>query len=750
MFGQPDNRLVRPFLDPDFIRDILHIEGDIPGTTRRLPAGPEIPSIEGRNHGVGHIADIGKTLARVTPGGERRNITLVLERGGVLQQFNGVQFRDCYVLIRKGQDTGEISTDHSAARDPTMHSAIESGLIASGVLFISDYSCALSNKLLVAIVAMVLMVTSSAVAEEERTYRHGISFFHELKYPADFAHYDFVNPDAPKGGRLVQSTQSNFNTLSPVADSLGAPGLWRIYDTLIGGRRDELSAFYGRLTDGIWVSEDKRTIVFRIHPDARWNDGVRVTAQDIRFTVELYQSILSRQQFVAWVDRVDVLGEREVALRLGKPLALSNIISLSWIGILPAHYWQARDIEAVTLRPPVSSGPYRISEVKQGRHIVFSRDPEYWGRDIPVNKGRYNFDEIRYEVYRDTTVAREAFRKGLFDIWGEQDIRYWATAFDIPALHKGWLVMYDRKEGEEIGVGRVIALNSYRHKFKDPRVREALYLAMDFDWQNRVLHFNEQERATSYFSGSSLEADGLPSEDELALLTPFRDQLPARLFNQPFAAPRSNASGNNRSSLLEARKLLADAGWRIRDGLLINAMNEEFVIKFLSTSSDNQRTLLPYIATLELLGIQGKFLLVDAPQYIQLRNEFNYDAILRSEHGIYLPPITELFTYFHSDAAVLPTSRNLARIEHPAVDALIDAAVGATTFKELETACRALDRVLLWGFYQIPLEAIAPFRTVYWNKFGRPEKEDLAIYRSPFPDGWWYDENKAAKIGAIH
>ena len=623
-----------------------------------------------------------------------------------------------------------------------MHSMLLSVLDIESVKRAAD-SLGKQLRFVLTIVALTMLCEIASAAPE---YKHGITFFGELKYPPDFTHYDFVNPNAPKGGALVLATEENFNTLSPLADSLGAPGAWRVYDTLVAGRRDELDSFYGRLADGIWVSGDRMTVVFRLHPEARWHDAVPVTARDVQFTIEQYQATLRLQQMMAWVDSVEILSGREVALHLVAPLTISDIFRLSWSGILPAHYWENRDINKVTLEPPVGSGPYRVAEVRQGRHILYERVPDYWGRDIPVNKGRYNFDWIRYEVYRDTTVAREAFRKGLFDIWGEYDIRHWATGFNIPARDKGWLVMYHRKEGEEIGVGQVIALNSYRQKFKDARVREALSLAMDFDWQNRVLHFDERKRATSYFSGSSLEARGLPDTDELALLAPFHEQLPDRLFTQAFASPRTVGRGGNRDNLLRGRSLLAEAGWRIRDGLLVNDAGEKFEIEFLSVTAEDHRVLLPYFATLKLLGITGSVRLVETPQYIHLTREFNYDAILRGEHGISLPPLAELFTYFHSQAAAMPTSRNLARIEHPAVDALIDAAVNATTYKELETACRALDRVLLWGFYQIPLDAIEPFRMVYWDKFGRPEHEELAVYRSPFPDGWWFDEGKADRI----
>ena len=594
--------------------------------------------------------------------------------------------------------------------------------------------------------AALLATVSSATAETR--YEHGISFFHELKYPADFSHFDYVNPDAPKGGMLVRSTPRDFNTLTIFNDFVAAPATLRLmYDSLVLSSTEEMGSYYGRLADGLGVSDDKLTLFIRLHPEARWHDGVPITTRDVEFTLKLLESIIRFRAVFSWVQSVEILSEREIAFRLASELTLSNFASLIF-PIMPAHYWEDKDPTRVTMEPPLGSGPYRIAEVSQGRYIRFERVPDYWGRDIPVNKGRFNFDQIRYDVYRDGTVAREAFRKGLFDTWGEGDVRYWATGYDIPARDKGWLVM-DRLDSRGIvGANRVIALNNRRDKFKDPRVRKALTLAVDFEWENRVLHFGQLERALSYFSGEpSLEARGLPGEGELELLAPFRDQLPRRLFTEAFELPRSTGSGRNRASLERAGALLAQAGWRIADGVLVNSAGEPLEIEFLLADLAHQRTLLPYLSTLKLLGINGRVRLVEAPQFINLIRKFDFDARI-AENYLVSPPIISLPYYFHSQWAsqVLGRRGNIAGIADPVVDALIAEAIKVTTLEEMAIACRALDRVLLWGFYQIPLDAIAPFRVVYWNKFGRPEREDLAVYGSAFPDGWWYDDKKAARI----
>ena len=595
--------------------------------------------------------------------------------------------------------------------------------------------------------ATALFVTAS-FGDVEPTYQHGISFFGELKYPAGFSHFDFINPDAPKGGVLVQSTQSDFNTLSVITDFVAAPGVNWIHDFLLSYRSEEMGSFYGGLADGLSVADDKRTLFIRLHPRARWHDGVPITARDVKFTLDSIQSSIRFRGygFFSWVQSVEILGERELAFRLNSELTVSNLFPLSWFPIMPAHYWEDRDPTRAFLEPPLGSGPYRVAEVKQGRYIRYERVPDYWGRDIPVNKGRFNFDQIQYHVYRDATVAREAFRKGLFDTWIETDMRYWATGYDIPARDKGWLVMDEFDEREEIGIRRVIALNTRRDKFKDPRVREALMLALDYEWENRVLHGGLLDRALSYFSGEpSLEARGLPDEDELALLEPFRDQLPQRVFTEVFELPRSTGMGLNRAPLERARKLLGEAGWDVKNGVLVNSAGEAFEIRFLSMDGTDQRTLLPFLETLKLLGISGGIRRVEAAQFVNLRKKFDYDAIV-TDHDTLSPPMAFLSTFFHSQSASHPQSVNIAGIADPVVDALIAEAIKVTTLEEMATVCRALDRVLLWGFYQIPLDAIAPRRIIYWNKFGRPERKDLAIYRPPFPDGWWYDDTKAARI----
>ena len=601
------------------------------------------------------------------------------------------------------------------------------------------------GKTAAALVLAFWWTTANADTLDDLEFKHGIAFFHDLKYPADYTHLDYLNPDAPKGGELVLATQSAFNTLAPMAErGIGVPaGFGFNSDTLLIRAGDEVTAFYGRLADGIAITDDRLTMVFRIHPDAKWRDGVPITSRDVAFTLDARRNQPQGRMWFSFIDAVDELDERHVAVRLRSPITLNNIIMIQFSPILPEHYWRNRDPAVNTLTPPLSSGPYKIASIKQGRFVEYERDTEYWGRDIPVNRGRYNFDRVRYDVYRDATVIRESFRKGLIDIWTENDVRYWDDSYDTPAFHRGWIKKIRRHFGIEVGVRSGIALNNRRAKFKDRRVREALTLAMDFDWQNRALHNGHHKRAHSNWPDTILTATGLPSEAELALLRPFRDQLPGELFEEPFRFPETTSLDDHRANLVRARQLLLDAGWRAVDGVLTNDAGEPFEIKFLSQNAADARILLPYLQDLKRLGIAATIRLVESSQYINLRRNFDFDAVLKNQ-DILMPPVIELESTYHSLAAEEPTSRNAAGIGHPALDYLITQANLATTLDDMIAACRAIDRVLLWQYYQIPLYAVDLRRTVHWDKFGIPDSD--AKYWPAFPDGWWYDDAKAARI----
>ncbi|HAK51994.1 MAG TPA: hypothetical protein DCM54_08855 [Gammaproteobacteria bacterium] len=575
--------------------------------------------------------------------------------------------------------------------------------------------------------------------------KDGIAFFHELKYPPDFPHFDYVNPDAPKGGKLVLATQSNFNTLAPLQEGgTFPPSVYgTLGDTLLVRAGDEVSAFYGRLADRIGVTDDQMALVFRIHEDARWNDGVPITSQDVFYTFDVRKELVQASLYYAFIASIEILDDRHVVFHLSSPLSIFNIILIQFTPIMPAHYWREHDPMVSTMEIPVTSGPYRFKDIKVGRYVEYERDPDYWGRDIPANRGRYNFETIRFEVYRDATVTREAFRKGLIDIWTEQDVRYWDSAYDTPAFRKGWIKKIRRQYGIEIGVRRGIALNNRLEKFSDRRVRQALTLAMDFEWQNRTLHHGHHKRAHSLWPDTPLSATGLPSEDELGLLEPFRDQLPAELFERPFRFSELATEEELRDSMVSARLLLEQAGWKIVGSKLTNARGEIFEMRFLTDNAADSRILLPYFKQLEQLGINSSLRLAESSQYINRLRNFDYDAVMRNQ-DILMPPIHELKTTYHSEAALEPLTRNVAGVSHPVVDHLVTKAGLVTTMEEIIATCRALDRVLLWQYYLIPLYAVDLRRTVHWDKFGVPDFEPA--YWPAFPDGWWYDAGKASSI----
>ena len=580
---------------------------------------------------------------------------------------------------------------------------------------------------------------------EKLEFKHGIALYDELKYPPDFSHLEYLNPHAPKGGTLVLPTGTNFDTFAPIAErGTGAPGRFFQTESLIVRSGDELSAFYGQLADGIAVSDDRSTIVFRIHPLAKWRDGVPITPDDVAFSIESVQSRVVGRLYYGAIQSVEKVDDRHVAIHLNEPLQLPTLMSFDYLPILPEHYWRDKDPSASTLIPPLTSGPYAVSAFNQGRYIVYRRDPDYWGRDIPVNKGRYNFDTIRYEVYRDANVTREAFRKGLVDIWDESDARYWHNGFDTPALKRGWIRKIRRNAGLEVGIREGIVLNNRRERFKDRRIREALTLAVDFEWQNRTLHYGYHRRAHSYWPDTILAATGMPSADELALLHPYRDQLPAEVFEEPFRFPEITTEDDYRANMVRARELLTEAGWNIVDGVLRNTAGEIFELEFLTRSPSEARTLLPYFQRLKQLGIRATMAPASGgSEWISRLRRFGYDAVLTSMR-IQMPPVVGLKGRFHSESAMVPTSANRSGISNPVVDFLVGEAISATDMSQMVAACRALDRILLWQYYQIPLYAVAPRTTVHWTKFGRPAFEPK--YQPAFPDGWWYDPGKAARI----
>ena len=522
-------------------------------------------------------------------------------------------------------------------------------------------------------------------------------------------------------------------------DVVPAPGMQRNYDYLLHRSGDELGSFYGHLAAGMALAPDGRSLHFRLHPEARWHDGAPITPEDVKFTFDHVLGTIQGKVFMGWLAGVDITGPRDVAFRHKRRFITTDLQWLTYVSILPAHYWKDRNPSATTYVPPLGSGPYRVAGHDRS-HVRFERVRDYWGRHLPINLGRHNFDQIRYDLYRDSTVAREAFRKGLFDFRIEEDVRRWISYDTDGRLSRDilpWRLL--------AGAQWAITLNTRRPHLSDVRVREALTLAMDFDWQNRVYHHGHYERAESYFANSRFAARGLPSGAELRILQPFRGQVPERVFTDVFELPNSDGIGSNRVALQRARELLTAAGWRMADGNLVDGDGAPFTLQLLAQTPTDQRILLPYVDSLGRLGIDARIRIVDVAGFINLTGKREFDAVLR-EHGFVSPPARQLRNYFASHGADEPVTGNLAGISDPVVDALVESAENAERLTAMIAACRALDRVLLWHFYNIPLEAMHEPLMVYWDKFGRPAHERDAVYSPPRQDAWWYDAEKARQL----
>ena len=574
-------------------------------------------------------------------------------------------------------------------------------------------------------------------------YRHGISLVHDLKYGADFEHFDYFDPGAPKGGVIRLPTKLDITNFTWYFDTVVNPaeGLERTYDSLLIRSSDELSSFYGLLADGVAVSEDRRLLYLRLNPDARWHDGTPLTVDDVKYTLDEAVDTLDGHIYLPWLRATEIAGERELVLRHSNAFTDANIAVVTSFPILPRLHWEGRDPTKVHPAPTVSSGPFRVGAYNRSR-VRYDRVPDYWGADLPVNRGRHNFDQIHYEVYRDDIVVREAFRKGLLDVHVEADTHHWLFSFDDAQLQH---VVRGTFSASRIGPAFGIVFNTGRELFEDIRVREALALAMDFEWQNRVIQHGTQTRALSVFSNSIFASSGKPKPDEITLLAPFREQLPERVFTSAFELPVSTGVGRNDVAFERARQLLAEAGWTVRGGRMVNGEGEPFAFEFITFQPPFKRTLLPYANALKRLGIEARIRLVDGAQLARRRRAREFDALMTPRYFQSLPTVY-LRTFFHSTAAGPGMmTANVTELVSPVVDHLIERAEDAESLDELVTVMRSLDRVVLWQFHSIPLGNVEDTRFLYWDRFGRPEAEAEARYQWPFVDGWWYDAQKAAR-----
>ncbi|NIJ40788.1 microcin C transport system substrate-binding protein [Parvibaculum indicum] len=593
-------------------------------------------------------------------------------------------------------------------------------------------------------------------AQADDTPRHGSSLFGELKYGPDFAHFNYVNPDAPKGGEVAMGTTGGFDSLNTfVVKGNPAAGLSLIYDTLMAPSYDEPSAEYGLVAKTVSHPDDFSSVTYTLRKEARFHDGTPITPEDVIWSFnELKKINPFYNAYYRNVETAEKLPGGKVKFSFSEKGNRELPQIVGQLPVLPRHYWtgknadgQARDITKTTLETPLGSGPYKIAKVETPRRIIYERVEDYWAKDLPVNVGQNNFERIRFEYFKDPTVALEAFKTGRVDFRIESSAKNWATAYAFPAAKDGRVKLEKIDTDNNQGM-QGFAFNLRRGKFSDPRVREAFDYAFDFEWANKALFYGQYTRTNSYFANSELASSGIPKGKELALLEPFRDKLPKALFTEPYKTPKTDGSGNNRANLRTANDLLNAAGWTIEGGKRINQKTgEQMSVEFLLSSPTFERIVLPYQQSLERLGIDATIRTVDTSQYENRVDNFDFDIIVQSFPQS-MSPGNEQRDFWSCQAAETPGSRNVIGICDPVVEALIDKIIYAKSRTDLVVATHALDRVLLWRHYVVPQWYAGYFRVAYWSRIAHPGT--MPGYAIGFPNIWWHsaDANRKAGDGA--
>lgn len=577
---------------------------------------------------------------------------------------------------------------------------------------------------------------------------HGIALFGGLKYPAGFKHFDYVNPNAPKGGTLKLSYSGPFDSVNPyIIKGVAAPGVAQyLFQSLMTQSYDEPQSYYGLIAKSIEVAKDRSYADFTLNPKARWHDGTRITAEDVVWTFYALKEKGHPLYRVMYgpIDKVEEISPGVVRFHFDDAEHRELPLIAASMPVLPKAYYEKVPFDKTSLTAPLGSGPYKISAIDPGRSITFERVKDFWAAKLPVEVGMNNFDTIKIDVYRDDVVALEGIKSGQFDYYEEYIARNWATAYHIPAITDGRLIK--TKINHKIPRGmQAFMFNMREEKFSDPRVREAIGLTMDYEWMNQTLFYNAYERIYSYFQNNApFMATGKPEGAELALLEQYRDQLPNELFEKPFAVPKTDGSGYARDNLIKAQKLLDEAGWVMKDGKRTNAKTGEVLtIEFLMTQRTFERVVGIMRVNLDKLGISSTFRYVDASQYQRRVDKRNFDIVsIWWNQGLNFPG-SEQYTFWHSSQADLEGSQNLGGVKNPVVDDLVMRIQRAQTMEQLAPAAKALDRVLLWNQYVIPHWYMSAWRVIYWNKFGRPKiTGDYNIGL----DTWWSEPHKAVPL----
>ena len=591
-------------------------------------------------------------------------------------------------------------------------------------------------------------------AAGEPVWRHALSLFGDVKYGADFKHFDYVNPDAPRGGLVRQisiGTFDNFNIAVSGVKGAIAPAIGSIYETLTSGSLDEPATYYGLLAESFAYPDDFSWAKYRLRKEARWHDGMPVTPEDVLFSLDVlrkYNPLYS--SYYRHVAKAEKTGEREITFTFDAPGNRELPTIVGEITVLPKHWWEGtgsdgkkRDISETTLEKPLGSGPYRVKEFTAGRSVVLERVRDYWGEKLPVNVGSNNFDDQRFEFFRDNQIALEAFKADQADWIFENTAKQWATAYDFPAA-KEKRVVKEEFPTSNMGLMQGFAFNLRRELFKDVRLRRAFNYAFDFEEMNKQLFYGAYKRINSYFEGLDLACSGLPAGDELRILETVRDKVPAEVFTTPYANPVGGNPDAVRSNLREAVRLLKEAGFAVKDTRLVDPSGKPVSVEFLSDAT-MERLILFYKPSLERLGVTVSIRTVDDVQYQNRLRSFDFDMTTMGWPES-LSPGNEQREFWGSQSATVAGSQNVCGIQNPAVDALVQQVIFAKDRTTLTAASRALDRVLLWNFYVVPHYTSGTYRYARWDRFSH--FEPLPKYGiSGFPTLWWWDAEKAAKTG---
>ncbi|MGV7217791.1 extracellular solute-binding protein [Bradyrhizobium sp. UFLA05-112] len=604
-------------------------------------------------------------------------------------------------------------------------------------------------------VGIPIIGAAQAQSAGELPWRHGLSLFGDIKYPADFKRFDYVNPDAPKGGiaRMISiGTFDNFNIAVAGIKGVIAPAAGLIHETLMTRAQDEVATQYGELAEAAQHPDDFSWVIYRLRKEARWHDGKPVTPEDVIFSLEtLKKQSPMYGSYYRHVVKAEKVGERDIKFTFDGPGNRELPTIVGELTVLPKHWWEGtdaqgrkRDIGATTLEIPLGSGPYRIKEFVAGRSIKLERVKDHWGANLPSQVGQNNFDELRFEFFRDNIVALEAFKADQADWIAENSAKQWATAYDFPAVTEKRVVKEEFPINDS-GRMQAFVVNSRRDQFRDPRVRRAFNYAFDFEEMNKQLFFGQYKRINSYFEGTELAATGLPQGEELQILETVKDKVPPEVFTTPYQNPVGGNPEAVRANLREAAKLLKEAGFEVRDHKLVDASGKVLTVEILVQDPSSERIALFYKPSLERIGVNTSVRTVDDAQYQNRLRSFDFDMII-DQWGQSLSPGNEQREYWGSQTADVPGARNTIGIKNPAVDALIEKVIFAKDRPGLVAATRALDRVLLWNFYVVPQFTYSFSRYARWDRFSHAEP--LPKYgRSGLPTLWWYDAEKAARIG---